>query len=187
MERAYSDRALIKPSTAITATATREETTTVSKARSTTVEQLRRRLSGDLDTICLKALRREPERRYRSAEQFLEDIQQHLDGLPVNARKDTVGYRLSKFARRNRGVVAAAALVVLSLLGGIVATTRQTHIAEAERDRAEQVVAILPELFWSLEPGELQNTVVTPEEMLDRGLEQIEEKLANQPEISLRR
>ena len=184
LEHAYSDRALIKPSTAVTTK--REDTTTVSKARSTTVEQLRRRLSGDLDAICLKALRREPERRYRSAEQFLEDIRRHLDGLPVNARKDTVGYRLTKFARRNRGVVAAAALVVLSLLGGIVATSRQAHIAEAERDRAEQVVAILPELFWSLEPGELQNTAVTPEEMLDRGLEQIEEKLANQPEIQAR-
>src|SRR6266568_1726774 len=54
-------------------------------------------LRGDLDNIVLKALRKEPQRRYASVEQFSEDIRRHLEGLPVIARKDTVAYRTSKF------------------------------------------------------------------------------------------
>ena len=186
LERAHT-HAPRKPSTAITDTARRTgDTTTVTQARATTLDKLHRRLSGDLDTICLKALRTEPERRYQSAEQFLEDIRRHLDGLPVTARNDTMGYRLQKFVQRNRLGVAAAAAVVLALLGGIIATTWQAQIARTERDRAEQVASILPEVFWGLEPGELQNTAVTPEQMLDRGIEQVETRLADQPEIQAR-
>ncbi len=67
-------------------------------------------LKGDLDSIILKALRKEPERRYSSVEQFAEDIRRHRAGLPVLASPDTWGYRVSKFARRNRVGVAAVAL-----------------------------------------------------------------------------
>ncbi|HKR13952.1 MAG TPA: serine/threonine-protein kinase, partial [Pyrinomonadaceae bacterium] len=80
--------------------------------------KLRRQLSGDLDNIALMALRREPERRYQSAEQFSDDVRRYLAGLPVRARQDTVGYRAGKFARRHKLVLAAAMLVVLSLIGG---------------------------------------------------------------------
>ena len=66
-------------------------------------EKLRRRLRGDLDTILLTALRKEPARRYQSVEQFAGDVRRHLEGLPVRARPDTFGYRAGKFVRRNRG------------------------------------------------------------------------------------
>ena len=92
--------------------------------------KLRRQLSGDLDNIALMALRREPERRYQSAEQFSDDVRRYLAGLPVRARQDTVGYRAGKFARRHKLVLAAAMLVVLSLIGGIVATSYQARRAE---------------------------------------------------------
>jgi eukaryotic-like serine/threonine-protein kinase len=93
-------------------------------------------LRGDLDTIVLKALRKEPSRRYLSVQELSEDLRRHLAGLPVLARADTLGYRASKFVRRHRAAVAAAVLVSASLVGGIVATTRQARIAEANRLRA---------------------------------------------------
>ncbi len=95
-------------------------------------------LKGDLDNIALMALRKEPERRYQSVEQFSEDIRRHLEERPVLARKDTMGYRAAKFARRNKVGLAAAALVLLVLLGGIVATIRQAQIANREKARAER-------------------------------------------------
>jgi eukaryotic-like serine/threonine-protein kinase len=100
--------------------------------------KLRRRLAGDLDNIVMMALRKEPARRYPSVERFSDDIRRYLAGLPVTARADTFAYRTGKFLRRHRVAVAAAALVLLSLLGGIVATTRAARQARAERARAER-------------------------------------------------
>ena len=165
---------------------TAEASRALLKARGTTREQLRRRLTGDLDAICMKALRSEPGQRYPSADRLLEDVRRHLSGLPVSARHDTAGYLFGKFVRRHRLAVAAACLVVLSMLAGFAATVWQARIAEAERDRARQVAEVLPELFWSLEPGAVPSAAVTPEEMLDRGLVQVESKLAGQPEIQAR-
>ena len=100
--------------------------------------KLRRRLAGDLDNIVLMALRKEPQRRYNSVEQFSEDIRRHLEGLPVLARKDTLGYRASKFVTRHKVAVAAAALVVIVVIVGVGAIVREARIAEAERARAEK-------------------------------------------------
>ena len=99
---------------------------------------LQKALAGDLDNIVLKALRKEPQRRYLSVEQFSEDIRRYLAGLPVLAHEDTVGYRARKFVSRHRLGVAAAALLILSLAGGLIATLRQAHIAKIERARAER-------------------------------------------------
>ena len=88
---------------------------------------LGRRLRGDLDTIVLTALRKEPERRYPSVEQLAGDVRRHLEGLPVRARPDTFGYRAGKFIRRHRAGVAAAALVSLALVAGTVATAWQAR------------------------------------------------------------
>lgn len=96
-------------------------------------------LKGDLDNIVLKALRKEPERRYATVEQFAEDIRRHQAGLPVIARADTFRYRSSKFIRRNRLGVTVAAGVLVLLITGAVAVLRQTQIAEREaRVAAEQ-------------------------------------------------
>ncbi len=101
-------------------------------------ERLRRRLAGDLDNIVMKALSKEPPRRYASVDQFAEDVRRHLAGLPVIARKDTFGYRASKFVRRNRAAVLAAAGVVLALIAGMAGVAWQAQVARAERARAEQ-------------------------------------------------
>jgi eukaryotic-like serine/threonine-protein kinase len=97
-----------------------------------------RQLAGDLDTIVLKAIRKEPARRYASVQELSEDIRRHVSGLPVLAQGDTLGYRAGKFVGRHRVGVAAAALVLLSLVGGMLATMRQARIAEANRARAEK-------------------------------------------------
>ena len=99
--------------------------------------KLRRRLRGDLDSIVLKALRKEPERRYASAEQLAEDIRRHLQGLPVTATADTLFYRAKKFVQRHRLGVAAVALIVVAIAGGVITTLREARIAEANRRRAE--------------------------------------------------
>jgi non-specific serine/threonine protein kinase/serine/threonine-protein kinase len=95
-------------------------------------------LRGDLDNIVLKALRKEPERRYESVEQFSEDVRRHLAELPVSARPDTFAYRASKFVRRNRVAVVAASLVFLALIAGILGTAYQARVARGERERAEK-------------------------------------------------
>jgi|HubBroStandDraft_6_1064221.scaffolds.fasta_scaffold00896_9 serine/threonine protein kinase/tetratricopeptide (TPR) repeat protein len=101
-------------------------------------ERLSKRLDGDLDNIILMALRKEPQRRYASVEQFAQDIRRHLDHLPVIARKDTFGYRTSKFITRHKAGVIVAALVTVALLSATGITIRQARIARAERARAER-------------------------------------------------
>lgn len=95
-------------------------------------------LSGDLDNIVLKALRKEPERRYSSAENLAEDIHRHQRGLPVTARPNTFSYRAEKFFKRNKAGVIGGILIVLAIIGGIIATLWQARIAQAERIRAEK-------------------------------------------------
>jgi eukaryotic-like serine/threonine-protein kinase len=94
-------------------------------------------LRGDLDNIVLKALKKEPERRYSSAENFAEDIKRHLDGLPVTARPDTFSYRAEKFIKRNSFSVLAGTLIFLAIIGGVAMTLWQARVAQAERTKAE--------------------------------------------------
>jgi eukaryotic-like serine/threonine-protein kinase len=103
-------------------------------------------LKGDLDTIVLKALRKEPARRYASVQELADDIQRHLEGRPVRARPDTLGYRAGRFVKRHRVAVSATVLVAASLVTGLFATVRQRHIAEAQRARAEQRFADVRQL-----------------------------------------
>jgi tetratricopeptide (TPR) repeat protein len=100
--------------------------------------RLRRRLKGDLDIITLKALRKEPQRRYASAEQLAEDIRRHLEGLPVLAAPDSLAYRAEKFVRRHKVGVAATLVILFAISGGVVATIREARIAAANQRRAEQ-------------------------------------------------
>ncbi len=100
--------------------------------------RLHRRLQGDIDNILLMALRKEPQRRYASVEQFAEDIRRHLDGLPVIAAKDSWNYRAGKFVRRHRAGVIAVGLALVALIVGVSLILREGNIARAERERADQ-------------------------------------------------
>jgi non-specific serine/threonine protein kinase/serine/threonine-protein kinase len=110
----------------------------VGAVRGCSPEKLRKRLAGDLDKIVLMALRKEPERRYGSVEQFAEDIRRHLAKLPVCAHGDALGYRASKFVNRHRAGIASVAVASLALIVGTVVSVREARIARAERARAER-------------------------------------------------
>jgi serine/threonine protein kinase/tetratricopeptide (TPR) repeat protein len=114
----------------------------VSRARYDQPDRLRRRLAGDIDNIVMTALRKEPERRYQSVEQFSEDIQRHLARLPVSASKDTFAYRGKKFVQRRKAIVALCAITVFSLLTGIILAMWQARAARTqERMAKEQATA----------------------------------------------
>ncbi len=97
----------------------------------------RRDIDAELDDILLMALRKEPEKRYASVEAFAADLRNYLAGLPVQARKDSWRYRLDKFARRHRYRIAAAGLVLASLVAGVSLAVREARIAAAERAIAQ--------------------------------------------------
>lgn len=95
-------------------------------------------LKGDLDNIALTALRKEPERRYKTVEDLAEDIRCHLAGRPIGARPNTKRYLLGKFIQRNKIPVGAAALIIFALFTGLAFSLWQADRARKERDRAEK-------------------------------------------------
>ncbi len=99
----------------------------------------RSKLKGDIDTIILKSLRKEPERRYDTVEQFAADIWRFIDGLPVLARRATVSYRASKFFRRNKLAAIAGTIVFLSLITGIAVAIWQADVARKQTDFATKM------------------------------------------------
>ncbi|HEY6065721.1 MAG TPA: serine/threonine-protein kinase [Thermoanaerobaculia bacterium] len=127
--RVVCERDPEKPSTAVTSggSAPPEDATVTS-----------RQLRGDLDAIVMKAMRKEPQRRYGSVLQLDEDLRRHLEGLPVLARRDTLSYRAGKFARRHRVLLSAAALVLVALAGGVFATLREARHARMAEARAKR-------------------------------------------------
>jgi serine/threonine-protein kinase len=166
-----------------------------SATREATPEKLRRQLIGDLDNILLKALRKEPQRRYASAEQLSQDINRHLGKLPVIARPDTAGYRGAKFVARHKAGVAAAALLVLSLAGGIAATAWQARVAVAEGQRAriesakaQRINAFLQDMLSFSSPAYVSsNPRKDPDakvsEVVEEAAKRAESELADQPEV----
>jgi non-specific serine/threonine protein kinase/serine/threonine-protein kinase len=130
-------------------------------------------LRGDLDTIVLKALRKEPERRYRTVHDLSEDLRRHLEALPVTARADSIGYRAGKFVRRHRAAVAAAVLVSASLMGGIVTTTRQARLAQRRFDEARRLIHTV---IFDIQPkmGAVPGTTPLRKELIERTLQYLE-------------
>lgn len=98
-------------------------------ARQSSPEKLSKMLGGDLDNIVLMALRKEPQRRYASVEQFSQDIRSHLSNLPVIAQADRASYRASKFIIRHKAAATAAMLVTLTLLAWIAVAVLEARIA----------------------------------------------------------
>lgn len=163
------------------------ETQAVSRARSTTPDRLRRKLAGDLDTIVLTAMHKDPARRYASVDRLGEDLRRHLAGLPVFARKDTLGYRLGKFGRRHPAALAASASIVV-LIASLVAfyTIRlasERDRAVAEAAKSQQVASFLSNVFAVSNPSEARGRTVTARELLDRGAARIADELAGQPDV----
>jgi tetratricopeptide (TPR) repeat protein len=146
-------------------------------------DMLRRRLAGDLDNIVLRAMQKDPQRRYASVEQLAEDIRRHLEGLPVLARPDTAFYRAGKFVRRHRLGVGFAALALVFLVIFSVTVTQLWWRAVREKNRAEAVSTFLQDLFTIPDPGQSRGEQITAREVLDRGTEKISRDLKGQPEL----
>jgi serine/threonine-protein kinase len=149
-----------------------------------------RRLRGDLDTIVLKAMQKEPARRYASAGALAEDVRRHLAKLPVRARPDTLGYRASRFVRRRRALVASAAALSLAVVLGVAATATQASIAARERDRAQRqaetaarAAELLVDVFRLSDPDVARGTTITAREVLDRGTRRLERDFVGDPEV----
>jgi tetratricopeptide (TPR) repeat protein len=123
----------------------------VSHDRDSTVDQLRRRLRGDLDNILSMALRKEPHRRYESVDQFSRDLQRHLAGLPIYATRDTLGYRTVKFIERHRiGVPAGVIVAILLCITTVVALQKAARLSVRVEQDQHLATAFLGEIHDSI-------------------------------------
>jgi len=153
----------------------------VAASRRSSPRRLRRRLAGDLDTIVLKALREEPGRRYPSVEALARDVERHIEGLPVKARRETWTYRAGKLISRHRLGFAATVALVLALAGGLAATAWEARAAAREAHRAEAVTRFLVSIFETSDPAKARGRTVSARELLDRGTGRIDSELSGQP------
>jgi len=186
LERAICERDPTPPSTAVT------RPTGISgmgggRSYRARLRRLKRSLRGDLDNIVLTALRKEPERRYGSAGELAADVERYLDGRPVMARRDTLGYRTVKFARRHRWALAAAAAVVLAAVALTAVYTvnlaRERDRAQREAERSARIAEALSELLLVADPDRAQAETIPARTLLDRGVVAVRRDLAGQPDL----
>jgi len=160
----------------------------VAEKRDVTPAKLRRQLSGDLDTILGKALKKNPQERYASVTAFADDLQRYLKHEAIGVRPDTFAYRTAKFVHRNRTAVILTGLAFLALIGGITGTLlqartarRQRDIAFRERDRADRIAEFMTGIFKVSDPSERVGNSVTAREVLDKASKDIETGLSKDP------
>jgi tetratricopeptide (TPR) repeat protein len=157
------------------------------RSRRTDPGSLSRGLRGELDWIVMKALEKDRMRRYGSMDQLADDLRRYLSGRPVEARRPTMSYRAWKLVQRNRLLVSASVVVVL-LVGAIstfytIRLAREHRVAQVEAARANRVVELLKDLFRVSEPGGARGREITARELLDRAAVDIEQGLADEPEV----
>ncbi len=192
-ERIARDHQPSRPSTVLTIPSSEA----IAESRSTTRKALIRQLSGDLENIVLKTLRRRPERRYTSATALVEDVEAFLEGRPISARADSAVYRAQKFVARNRWSTALVACLLVALLGLSALSTarlrRERDVAQAAQARAEdavteaeQVVEFLIGLFEASRRGAKQAESISALDLINTGSEKIETELKDQPRIRAR-
>jgi len=162
----------------------------ISDRRGLSPQRLRSRLSGDLDAIVAMAMRKEPDRRYPSVEALADDLNRHLLGQPVRARKGDWRYNGAKFLRRNLLAVVSVAAVFLglALFAGVMFWENhrielERQATAQERDRAQQVSAFLVDVFSQADPFNAQGKEPTAKDLLDRGAEKISGNQGLQPEV----
>ena len=174
-ERTVRDVTPTRPSSVV-------NTERVAASGERSIDRLRRRVEGDLDAIALKALRKEPERRYASVADLSADIGLHLGGRPVTARPEELGYRFGKFIRRRRAESVAAAVAIVAVTAGMIGVTTQGRAAELERARATEVTGFLTTMLGAANPGALGRDVRV-REVLDSAAVRAG-TLADRPELA---
>jgi eukaryotic-like serine/threonine-protein kinase len=172
--------------------------------RGVSPERLARLVSGDLDNIVAKALKKAPAERYATAHALANDLQRYLNNEPVSARRDSPTYRLGKFVRRHRVAVAALTSIVLVLVAGIAGTTwqaieakrqraeataqaresaRQRDVAQFQAQRAEASSEFMSLMLEEVGPG---GRPLTPVELVDRGVQLLDRRYADDPQFAAR-
>jgi tetratricopeptide (TPR) repeat protein len=145
-----------------------------------------RRVRGDLDAIVMKALRKEPERRYASTAALADDLRRYLDGRAVLARPDTAWYRVRKFVGRNRTGVAVATVLAVLLVGFALRERTLRARSDAEARRTAAVEHYLESIFDVSNPEDQTGAradQITARALLDRGAARIDSELTNQPDV----
>jgi serine/threonine protein kinase/Tfp pilus assembly protein PilF len=185
LARAICEQEPTRPSTAVTRVPT---TADAPRPQGLGPERLlRRHLKGDLDSIILMALRKEPEKRYASVDQLAQDIERHLQGLPVHARRSTLRYRASKFAARHArslSAVAAAGILFVALTAWYLHNLAgERDRARLEADKARQTAQVLLNVFSAADPELGSGEAIDARQLLDRGTQHIRSQLAGQPDV----
>ncbi|GMU43663.1 MAG: protein kinase [Xanthomonadales bacterium] len=145
-----------------------------------------RALGGDLGLILAKAVRAEAPRRYASVDGFAEDLRAWLDGRPVRARPDSLGYRTRRFVRRHWIGAGASTAVLLALVAGAALALWQARLAREEALRAEAVSQFLSEVFASATPEGAADGEVSARSLLETGSARIERELEQAPAVRAR-
>ncbi len=165
----------------------------IATARGLSPRKLKHELTGDMDAIVMRSLRKEPERRYSSVEQLVDDIKRHLDQQPVLATQGNWLYYSTRFVHRHAvgvGMTAAAALALIafSIIMSVQAKriAEQRDLAKQESDRAENVSNFMLEVFTAADPFSSQGKEVTAKELLEKAGSRISEDLTQQPEVRAR-
>jgi hypothetical protein len=189
-----SDSQPSKPSTAVDDTKPRRAAPTTPLPEASR-KRIKRALRGDLDNVLLMALRKEPERRYASVEQFSDDLRSYLDGMPVRARGDALRYRAMKFMSRHKYAMTAASLGVIALVAGIVTTTwqariaaEQTSIAQEEVRKQRAVQSFLTALFEKntrLQPDALKARNMPVHELLVAASDKVLHEFTDAPSVRM--
>jgi serine/threonine protein kinase len=169
------------PSDAVAPNPNRDGAIAAAERRTTTPEKLGRSLRGDLDTIVVKTLKKDPRERYTSVTALADDLRRYLGHEPISARPDTFVYRTRKFTRRNRTAVSLAVLALVAATAGLFAILRQRNEAYSERDRANQVVEFMTNMFKVSDPSRARGASITAREILDKASQQIDSGLARAP------
>ena len=145
--------------------------------------RLLRTIDGDLEKIALKALRKEPERRYASVDAFATDLRRYLDGLPVQARADTMGYRIRKFASRHPLGLPLGVAAVVGLLATSGLALQQARQAQLEAAKANETRDFVTSLFEFAGPDKSLGEQLTARQLLDLGATRVDQELADQPQL----
>ncbi len=152
-------------------------------------ERLSGKLKGDLDNIVMKAMHKDPEQRYSSVQELIDDINRYLKGLPVSARGDKISYRVSKFVQRHKAGVAVFVIMNLLAFAGIAAIIYQGNVAAKERDKAqtelkkfEEVNNFMLDMLSSADPG-AEGKDVKVYDLLEKASSDVEVKLKKYPKV----
>src|SRR5699024_7777289 len=149
----------------------------------------KKELRGDLDAIILKALRKDPDDRYRGITELLDDLLNYQQDLPVKARKGSTSYRMTKFYKRNKKglTIATGFLLLIAVIIGFYTqrVTQERNQAKIEANKAEEVKNFLVDIFASSNPGgkEYSGNEISARDLLTVGIERADTELIQQPQI----